>query len=433
MSVYELELATYPLIARMMQVGIKPDLAHFAGLSKRLEIELQCLQAVLDADTGQPGFNANSYLQVGHLLFDQYGLDPIKFTDTGDPSTNDKILEALEHENSQLPIISTVRDYRETHKLKSTFVDAIPEYLSRWPFDNRIHATFRTTRVITGRLAASDPNVLALPKHGKFAKDFRRGFIAESGHCLGEWDLSQIELRVLAHLSQDPVMLAIFRGKTRGVGGCLIDIHAELAQRIFGVAPNDQDKSKHRLPAKAINFGLPMGMTAHGLCLELRKNGLHVDEDDAQQWIDDTMRLYAGVPIYQQQRIEEARRHGYIRCLSGRLRYIGGIRSPHDAIRAEAERFAFSTPIQEGAQWLMKQAEASVWNDLLVPCWRQGDWIEPLMQVHDAIVLEIEHETLARNVNPLMQAIMTYPVDGFSVPIETSGEWGMNLADFQGF
>ena len=423
-AVYRLELETYPLISRMMHVGIKPDLPHFAALSIRLGQELESLQTILDNEAWG-GFNANSHTQVGELLFKRYGLDPIKFTSTGDPSTNDKILEALEHENPHYTSIATLREYREIHKLRSTFVDAIPAYLDRWPRDGRIHSTFRTTRVVTGRLAASDPNILALPKHGKFAKDFRRGLIAEPGHLLAEWDLGQIELRVLAHLSQDPTLLDAFR---RG-----IDLHSVLAERIFGVAANNQDKSKHRLPAKAINFGLPMGMQATGLCLELRKNGLDVDEDDAQQWIDETMTLYKEIPVYQDHMKAEARRHGYIRCLSGRIRYIGGIHSPHEHIRAEAERFAFSTPIQEGATWLMKMAEARIWRDLLVPCWRQGDWIEPLMQVHDAIVLEIGNKELAQDVHPLMQAIMTYPVDRFSVPIEVSGEWGYNLADLQEF
>ena len=432
-NVYTLELATYPLIARMMQIGILPDLEHYAQLSERLAIELECIQAVLEDQTGRPGFNANSYLQVGDVLFNQHGLEPIKLTDTGDPSTNDKILEALEHAHGiQVPVLSTIRSYREVYKLKSTFVDVVPSLVHRWPYDSRIHATFRTTRVVTGRLAASDPNILALPKHGKFAKDFRQGLICEPGHVLGEWDLSQIELRMLAHLSQDPIMLAIFRGEMRNRDGTTIDLHSALAERIFGIVPSKQDKSKHRLPVKVINFGLPMGMQAQGLCLELRKNGLDVDEDDAQCWIDETMGLYKGVPVYQQDCIAEARRNGYVRCLSGRVRYIGGINASHEAARSEAERFAYSTKIQEGAQWIMKQAEARIWNDLLVPSWRQGHWIEPLMQVHDAMNIEMD-VNMAQDVHQIMAQIMVIPPNGFSVPIETSGDFGPNLADLREF
>jgi len=282
--------------------------------------------------------------------------------------------------------------------------------------------------VVTGRLAASDPNLLAQPKHGKFAKRFRRGWVADEGHLLAEWDLSQIELRVLAHLSQDPTMLAIYRGERRNPDGSAIDLHAALAERIFGVKPRDQDTSKHRLPAKAVNFGLPMGMTYRGLMVELRKNGLLVGEDDAQRWIDETMKLYKGVPVYQQSKIAEAKRQGFVRCLSGRIRYIGGIKSRDDGIRGEAERFAFSTPIQEGATMIMKQAEAAIWQDVCVPYQRQGRCVEPLLQVHDALDLELEDDPrLARDVHTRMVDILTRVPEGFSVPIETSGDVGRNL------
>lgn len=430
-GVYALELGTYPLIDRMHTIGIKPDLAHFAALSTDLQTEIDGLQIALESQTGVEGFNANSGDQVADFVFDRLGLEGVKKTESGRFSTNDKVLEALEHEHPEFPVLGTIREFREVYKLKHTFVDRIPDFVHRYPFDGRVHATFRTTRVVTGRLAASDPNLLAQPKHGKFAKRFRKGWVAAEGWCLGEWDLSQIELRVLAHLSQDPVMLAIFRGEKRNPDGSLIDLHAALAQRIFGVAPKDQDKSKHRLPAKAINFGLPMGMQAQGLTVELRKNGVAIDEDDAQKWIDETMSLYKGVPAYQQGCIAEAKRAGFIRCLSGRIRYIGGIKSRDDRIRSEAERFAFSTKIQEGAQWIMKQNEASIWSDIIVP---YGGQVQPLLQVHDAIDLEFrDTPELARDVNREMMRIMTRAPKGFSVPIDSSGDYGYNMADMKEF
>lgn len=222
-------------------------------------------------------------------------------------------------------------------------------------------------------------------------------------------------------------MLAIFRGEMRNRDGSKIDLHAALAERIFGVKPKDQDESKHRLPAKAVNFGLPMGMTNRGLAVELRKNGVDVDEDDAQRWIDETMALYKGVPSYQNEMIAEAQRKGYIRCLSGRIRYIGGIRSREPRIREEAQRFAFSTPIQEGAQLVMKTNEAVLWNNILRPLWRDGQQIEPLLQIHDDLVLEMR-EDIARDVHPMMVECMTKSYTGLSVPIETSGDWGYNWA-----
>ncbi len=419
-GVYRLELSTYHLIDRMMMIGIKPDLERFSSFSARLQAEIDGLQAKLNTEAGQD-FNANSHNQVRALLFDTYGLPEAKRTPGGEASTNDIILEALEREYGvQYPAIPLIRDYRETYKLKNTFVDRIPDFVQRYPFDGRVHATFRTTRVVTGRLAASDPNLLALPEHGELAYLFKYGWVAAPSHVLGAWDESQIELRVLAHLSRDPVLLAAYRDG--------LDLHAALAVRIFGGKEADHKKGTGRLAAKAINFGIPMGMQAQGLCLQLRKNGLiDVDEDDAQRWLDETAGLYKGVAKYKDQRIAEARRQGFIRCLSGRVRYIGGIHSWDRAVKAESERFAFSTPIQEGAQWLMKMAEAALWKELRI-LWKKGYWVEPLMQVHDALKLEME-EGLEHYMNKVMRRCMIDAVGhNLCVPLEVEGEFGKNFA-----
>lgn len=435
-SVYDLELSTYPLIDRMQHVGILPDLDHFKILSDLLEFEIGKLRAKLEAVTGIRGFNPNSGDQVAAYLFDTLGLQEIKILQSGRGSTNDKILEALEHEHPEYPVITDIREYRELYKLKYTFVDRIPDFINRWPFDGRVHTTFRTTRVVTGRLAASDPNVLAQPEHGKWAQVFKLGWVAGKGissdpevpHVLAAWDYSQIELRGLAHLSQDPLMLATFRGERRNPDGSEIDLHAALAQRIFGVEPKNQDKHKHRLPAKAINFGIPMGMTNRGLSVELRKNGVDADEDTAQRWLDDTHGLYTGIQPYMDQRIAEAERNGFVRCLSGRIRYIGGIRSRDERVREEARRFAFSTPIQESAQYVMKQAEARLWA-LLQERWRRGEWVEPLLQVHDALRLEAQ-EGLEQNLHKEMVDVMTKVPYGFSVPLAIEGDYGTTMAAY---
>lgn len=431
-EVYALELSTYPLINRMQQVGLKPDLEQFAGLSTVLAYEIEQLQAQLEAATGRVGFNANSGDQVAEYLFDQCGLEEVKMTKGGRGSTNDKILEALEHEHPEVPSLSVIREYREVYKLKHTFVDRVPDFVNRPPHDGRVHATFRTTRVVTGRLAASDPNVLAQPEHGKWAEEFKRGWVADDGHVVASWDESQIELRGLAHLSQDPVMCGVYRGTLRNPDGSRIDLHAALAERIFGVKPKDQDKHKHRLPAKAVNFGIPMGMTAKGLSVELRKNGVDADEDTAQRWLDETLRLYKGVARYMEERKAEARRVGFVRCLSGRIRYIGGIRSRDDRVREEAERFAFSTPIQESAQYVMKQAEARIWTEVLPDFWRRGTYVEPLLQVHDCLKMECD-EGVQFLLNTAMRDAMTQVPHGFSVPLDVEGEWGWNFADVKPF
>lgn len=424
-EVYGLELSTYPLIDRMGQVGFKPDLPHFAALSGELQGEIDRLQGELVAQTGNADFNANSGDQVATLLFDDLGLPGSKRTAEGRFSTNDKILEALEKEfGSRYPVVSDIREFRETYKLKNTFVDRIPDFVNRYPFDGRVHASFRTTRVVTGRLAASDPNLLAQPKYGKFAKRFREGWVADERHVLASWDQSQIELRILAHLSQDPVLLSAYRDG--------LDLHAKLAQRIFGGQEADYKKGEKRTAAKAVNFGLPMGMTKFGLAIELRKNGLDVDEDDAQRWIDETDALYVEVPNYKKRMVAEAKQNGFVRCLSGRIRYIGGIWSWDEFIREEAERFAFSTPVQEGAQWVMKQAEAHVWRDIILPYQAQGHYIEPLIQIHDDLILELEHDpAFILQVNKAMRWAMTQAPQQLSVPLDTSGDFGPNWATME--
>ena len=432
-NVYNLEIGTYPLIDRMSHVGIKPNLATFATLSDALRVHIEELREKINRAVGKE-MNANSGDQVADYLFTDLGLPPYKLTGEGRPSTNDKILEALEREfGARHPVISDIRSYRETFKLKHTFVDRIPDFVNRYPYDGRIHATFRTTTVVTGRLSASNPNILALPKHGYFAPIFQLGFEAEAGHLIGTWDQSQIELRVLAHLSQDPYMLKVFRGELRRADGKPIDLHSALAERIFGVRPEDQDDSLHRLPAKAINFGIPMGMQAQGLTVELRKNGVMVSEDDAQRWLDETLKMYKGVKQFQLNKIAEARRFGFVTCMSGRRRYIGGIRSWDNYTRGEAERFAFSTPIQEGAQTIMKTAEAFIWTDVIRPLWNEGVWIEPLVQIHDDIKLEFQ-EDVAPLVNDLMTTAMTQvPAHLLSVPLKTDGKYGHNWGELKKF
>lgn len=438
-EVYNLELSTYPLIDRMQRIGLKPDLAHFARLSDQLGGELSTLQARLCRETGLQDFNANSGDQVAAYLFETVGLEEIKWTETGNRgSTNDKILEALEHEHPECPIVGTIRTYREVYKLKHAFVDRLPDFVQRWPMDGRIHATFRTTRVVTGRLAASDPNLLAQPEHGQFAPDFKRGWVAEDGHVLCQWDESQIELRGLAHLSNDPVLVQAFTYQCDHHQPCerdpcalKRDIHASLAHRIFGILPSKQDKHKHRFPVKEVNFGIPNGMQAYGLRLALRAKGLSdISEDDAQRWLDETNRLYVGVPVYQARMVAEAERNGFIRCLSGRIRYIGGINSRDERTRAEAGRAAFSTPIQASAADVMKQAEATVWTEVLPYFWKQGKWVEPLLQVHDCLKMECE-VGVERELHALMQAAMTEVPHGFSVPLAVEGEFGGNMASEQ--
>lgn len=457
---YALEVSTYPLIDRMGEVGMKPNLQVFARLSQMLAGRLADVQLDIEKKTGIRDFNANSGDQVADYLYGRLGLEPLKMTRGGEReprgSTNDMILEVFEKEHGQeYPVIADFRNYREYFKLKHTFVDRVPAFIQRHPFDGRVHATFRTTRVITGRLSASDPNILAQPEHGDFAPDFKAGWVAEDGHLVCNWDLSQIELRVLAHLSQDPVLMRTYlfecphskdwqSGKTFcRRNSCVLkgDLHASLAHTVFGLQPDQQDDHKHRFPAKAHNFGLPMGMTCHGLMIQLRRNGVEVDESGAQEWIDASNKLYRLVPVYKLEKAAEARRNGFVRCLSGRIRYIGGIRNKDERVRSEAERFAFSTPIQEGATWIAKTAQALMWDQVFHYAYRQGyykggsrgRWVEPLCWVHDALKAEVAEE-MVQTVHPLVVSCMTTQVGHLlSVPIGVEGKSGPNFARMERF
>lgn len=435
---YRLEMATYPLIDRMAQIGIKPDVDYFTRFGVQLGEEIADLRTELELLTERPGFNANSGDHVAEYLFSTLGLPVGKLTESGRGTTDKKYLKDLEFSYPEYPQIGVIRTYRERYKLKHSFVDVIPTLIKGWPHDGRVHVEFRTTRIPTGRLAASMPrgfpkyNMLAQPKRGKHAKTFRKGWVAEDGHWLGSWDLSQIELRIGAHLSQDPYMLAIYRGEIRNPDGSPIDLHAGLGQRIFGVPKRDQTVEQ-RTSAKEINFGFWMGQTAKGLKVSLRSNGVMVSEGDAQLWLDEANKTYAGAQPYKDRMIEQARQQGFVRCLSGRIRYIGGITSKDDRIREEAERFAFGTPVQEGAQWLMKQAEARLWADLNY-FWKRGRWVEPLLQIHDDLLLELEDDILlARELHTAMVRNLTTIPKGFSVPVETSGDYGRNWAEMTSF
>jgi uracil-DNA glycosylase family 4 len=436
-NVYRLDLSTYPIIDRMMQMGITPDHKAFAELAQVLDEVLEEVKDGLVAATGILDFNPNSGDQTADYLFDTLGLEMLgKKTSAGRGTTGDKVLEGLEKMYPEYPQIADLRAYRQLYKLRWTFVEQLPELVKRWPFDGRIHCELMLNRTPSGRLAAKSPNLLAMPKHDKnaiarkrkLAKMFRRCFVARPECLLLSLDESQIELRVGAHLSGDPVMCAIYRGERRNPDGSMIDLHANMVHRVYGTF-GDNQTNEQRTACKAINFGFWMGQTYVGLKLELQKAGLDVSDDDAQRMIDEANDLYKGAQVFKDAMIEEAHRHGYIRCpLSGRIRYVGGIRSRDDRVRAEAERFAYSTPIQEGAQAIGKHVLASAWDNVYVPRRRRGEYVEPLLWTHDDLLSEV-HQNHVLAVARELKAIMTEAPAGFSVPLDTKPEAGLNWAD----
>lgn len=430
-DVYETDIGVIPMINRMQHVGLRADLDHFHDLSDMLAIEERFNLEAIEAMAGRP-LNPNSGDQVSALLFDDMQLHKqvlnVKFKMTkggenAEPriSTNDKILEAI---SGVHPIIPLIQEGREIRKIKGTFCDPMPALVKA---DGRLHPRYRITRTDTGRLSAADPNVLAFPKHSKRGKLVRMGFLAGEGHELGEWDLAQIEMCVFAHDSEDERMIAEI------VSG--VDKHAATAAGIFGrpaktiyeEAKAKQSPGEHqRFAAKAVNFGILMGITGHGLLDQFHKNGqLDYTLDKTEELLGEWFRMYPDAKRYIAAKHAEARRHGFVRDMWGRLRWLEGIHAEDEYIRAEAERQAQATPTQSGAQGIIKRAMRNVWP--VLKGLRSAFWVEPLLQIHDAIILEYDLRA-RQEVDQVMMAAMTSAVT-LRVPVKASNGFGQRWGE----
>jgi uracil-DNA glycosylase family 4 len=419
---YAMEMGIIPIIDRMQTVGMQVDLEHFASLDIVLEREQERLSAQL-ADLAGYEVNVHSP-KIAKLLFQELGIYSRKKTKSGKGlSTNDKILQALHHKALRtdgpnapttrgLDLVMTIREIR---KMRSGFVGPLPEHVGP---DHRLHPNILTTRVKTGRLAGKGINVLALPKHSEWGHLFREGFLAGPGRLLSSWDLSQIELRVLAHISGDTTMTNAFRAGR--------DLHAELGERLFGI-PRERQSAAQRREQKIINFGLPMGMTATGLLEQFHKNGLLTKTiDDAEQLLYDTLhKVYPGVWAYQQEMRAEARRTGQVRDMWDRIYYLPAANAPFEQLREAAGREAGALPIQGGAAGLMKIGMAAAWE--LTQEFREGGYCEPWLQVHDDLLFEHDAELVS-----ILQPLIASALNGaalLSVPVlcehKSGTNWGM--------
>lgn len=421
-DVYETDIAIVAMIDRMQHVGLGVDLDHFRAVSELLSYEEAANREELARVTGRD-LNPNSAPQVAEYLFDVLKLDQhprakeIRFqrTASGWISTNDKILEAIAGFD---PVVPLIQEGREIRKMKGTYADAIPRLVGR---DGRLHPTLRITRAETGRLTAADPNVLALPKHSARGKLIRQGFVAGEGRVLSEWDLSQIEMRVMAHDSGDARMIAQFLSGH--------DFHRagaadKLKKAIEAVSDHE------RFMQKAVNFGTLMGITAFGLLDQMHKAGLlHVTLEECEAQLIAWFELYEGCAAYILQKHAEARRYGFVRDMWGRLRWLEGVHSFDNYIAAEALRQAQATPIQSGAQGIIKRAMRMLWP-LLKGLRAQGLWVECLLQVHDALILE--HDPAHTDeINDIVMFCMTQAVE-LRVPVLSSAETGKpNLGAFK--
>jgi DNA polymerase-1 len=401
----EIDLPLVPVLARMEQAGVKIDCDVLREMSQRLEREANGVAQKIYELAGQ-SFNINSPKQLGDVLFNKLNLPkPVKYGKGKTISTAVDVLQdlATEHEVPRL-----VLEYRQFSKLKSTYVDALPLLLNQCT--QRLHTTFDQTNAATGRLSSKNPNLQNIPIRTELGREIRAAFIAEPGHVLLAADYSQIELRLLAHFSDDPLLVEAFR---RGD-----DIHTLTAAQVFGVPPMMID-AEHRRRAKAVNFGIVYGLSPFGLSQQLG-----IEQKEAKRFIDAYFEKYSGVRTFIDRTLEAARAEGKVRTLHGRIRPIPDINSKNPNLRGFAERTAVNTPLQGTAADLIKVAMIRLDADLR----EQNLASRMTLQVHDELVFEVpeaEVETMSRLVKRRMEQV--HP--SLKVPLEVGIGVGKNWRD----
>jgi DNA polymerase-1 len=379
-----LETLEMPLVAVLVDMewaGIAIDLALFERLSREMAVELARLESEIHAAAGTT-FNLNSPKQLGQVLFEQQQLPVLKKTRTG-PSTDADVLEQLAAMGHEVPRL--ILEYRELQKLRSTYVEVLPARVNATT--GRIHTSFNQTGAATGRLSSSDPNLQNIPVRTPRGEEIRAGFIPAPGCLFVAADYSQIELRLMAHLSGDPAFTAAFRQGE--------DIHRQTAAIIFGV-PLAEVTAEMRARAKTINFGTIYGQGPFALSKQLG-----ISQEEAKAFITQYFERFAGVRAFLDRQVEVAREQGYVETLLGRRRYITDIRDKNFNVRAFAERTAQNTPLQGSAADLIKVAMRRIHDAL----GEGGYRTRMLLQVHDELVFEAPEDEVER-VRPLVQGLM---------------------------
>ena len=400
--VYEtIDLPLAPVLARMERTGIRVDRQMLAELSQSMETAVDGLSATIFKEAGHT-FNINSPQQLGKVLFEDLGL-PVqgKTGKTKSYSTAADVLETLAESHH---IAQTVLDYRQITKLKGTYVDALPLLMDP---RGRVHTTFNPAGAATGRLSSSNPNLQNIPVRTDLGRDIRAAFVPEPGWVLLAADYSQIELRLLAHFSGDPVLVDAFLHNE--------DIHTRTASEVFGVAPLMVTPEMRR-NAKAVNFGIVYGQTSFGLASQLG-----IPRDEADRYIKGYFERYAGVKKWIERTVVEVRERGYTLTMHGRRRPIPDIRSSNANARNFAERTAVNTPLQGTASDLIKLAMIQVDDDLRKANMRT----RMLLQVHDELVLECPLEELnaaSKLVKQRMEGVATLKVP-LLVETGTGSNW----------
>ncbi len=378
----DIEAPLLPVLLEMEELGILLDVGFLETMSRELGDELESIDAEITEVAGE-SFNINSPQQLGVILFEKLGYPVLKRTrKTKNPATGAEVLEELADRGYPLP--SLILRHRELSKLKSTYVDALPELVAD---DGRLHTRFNQAVAATGRLSSANPNLQNIPVRTELGQSIRKAFIAAPGHSLLVADYSQVELRILAHIAGEEALIEAFRAGE--------DIHRTTAAAVLGVAPGLVNPEQRRA-AKTINFGIIYGMSAFGLA-----NTLKVSRKEAESFIEAYLERYPGVKRYMDETVASAEEKGYVETLYGRLRWLPDVKSKNWNLRENARRMAINARIQGTAADLMKEAMIAVARRLA------GDHPDSrlLLTVHDELVLEVP-EGVEETVGEMVQAEM---------------------------
>ena len=406
----DVEMPLVPVLAQMQLNGITVDQSKLREMSGNLTEELHTLEEAIYTEAGEP-FNINSTQQLGSILFEkllppallkEMELPPAKRTKTG-YSTDASVLEVLKPVS---PIVANVLRYRELTKLKSTYLDALPDLVN--PKTGRVHTSYNQVGSATGRFSSSDPNLQNIPVRTELGREMRRAFLAEPGWQLLAADYSQVELRVLAHLSRDPGLLAAFQRDE--------DIHVATAAQVYGVSPAEVTPDMRRI-AKVMNFGIIYGLSAHGIAQQTE-----LDVKEGAAFIDSYLGRYPGISDYVEATKLHAREQGYVETILGRRRYLPEIRKSNFHVRQAAERMAINMPVQGAAADVIKIAMVRIHDRMA----ERGVKSRMLLQVHDELIFEVppdEMDLMRETVLELMPSALELVVS-LKVDLKVGPTWG---------
>ena len=397
----EIEMPLVPVLAQMEMNGARIDTAALKNISEELSAKMQAIETEIYALAGTE-FNISSPRQVGDILFNRLQLiEKAKKTKSGQYSTSEEVLESMRHKH---PIVEKILDYRGLKKLLTTYVDALPQLIN--PETGKIHTSFNQTVTATGRLSSSNPNLQNIPVRDENGREIRRAFIPDDGCLFFSADYSQIELRIMAHMSGDKGMVEAFRSGE--------DIHTDTAAKVYKVPAAEVTKAM-RSKAKTANFGIIYGISAFGLA-----ERMGVDRREAKELIDEYFKTYPGIKAYIEKSVDDAKRNGYAETLFHRKRFLPDINSHNAVVRGYAERNAVNAPIQGTAADIIKVAMINIHNRLK----RERLKARMIIQVHDELDFNVPE-----NEKEQLQAIVMEEMQNachMSVPLTADYGWGAN-------